>query len=123
MRSNQIRHIHLHHVDSSPESIPGTCILAQHFHDSNAIRSQYSYHVYLHGIVTHGTNEISWKFPTTRKHLPIASKHQNFHVGPTFWAQIHSGADEVELFRAILDAISMPVFSNTFPTLKDLQRG
>ena len=29
-----------------------------------------------------------WKFhgkSTTRKHLPIASKHQNFHVGPTFW--------------------------------------
>jgi hypothetical protein len=122
MRSNQIRHIHLHHVDSWPESIPGTCILAQHFHDSNAIRSQYSYHVYLHGIVTHGTNENFME----SQHVNIFQSLPNTRI--SMWvqlsgAQIHSGADEVELLRAILDAISMPVFSNTFPTLRDLQRG
>ena len=70
----------------------------------------------------HGTNENFME----SQHVNIFQSLPNTRI--SMWvqlsgAQIHSGADEVELFRAILDAISMPVFSNTFPTLRDLQRG
>ena len=87
---DQIRHIH---------SYPASCGFFAGIHTGN-----------MNGIVTHGTH--GWKNGTTAKQTS-SNLYQSFqntrismspidHLAHSPGANIHSGADEVELFRAIL---------------------